>query len=95
MAESSELETRGEHPATHHAAHQRDPNAEPSVDWGWHGTFPRAARIGGWALAAILLLMLIGNHAGRVEDLWLVGLAVIVIGVLVRDQVKRRTSWRR
>lgn len=73
----------------------RDPHAEPSAEWGWHGTFPRAARIGGWALAATFLLMLIGNHRGRVEDIWLIGLTLLTVVVLVRDHAKRRTSWRR
>lgn len=86
----AELDTRDEH------AHPvRDPHAEPSVEWGWHGSFPRTTRIGGWAIVATLLLMMIGNHEGRVEDLWLVGLAVTIAIVLVSDQIQRRTSWRR
>jgi hypothetical protein len=89
--ESTELDTRGEHSV----AHRRDPMAEPSAEWGWHGTFPRTARIGGWATAAILLLMMIGNHTGRVEDLWLISLALLVVGMLVWDLAKRRTPWRR
>ena len=93
MRESTELEVHGEHgPAV---VATRDPHAEPSAEWGWHGTFPRTARIGGWAIAAILLLMMIGNHQGRVEELWLVGLALVVVIVLVWDQMRRRTSWRR
>lgn len=92
MAESHELEHRDPHALDVYA---RDPAAEPSVEWGWHGTFPRVSRIGGWAIAVILLLMLIGNHRGRVEDLWLVLLAAIVVGALVWDAVRRRTSWRR
>jgi hypothetical protein len=103
VTESSELDVRDEHGAAHGAAHgpaqdaadRRDPHAEPSAEWGWHGTFPRTARIGGWFIAAVLLLMLIGNHSGRVEDLWLVALAAVVIGMLVSDQMKRRTAWRR
>jgi hypothetical protein len=91
VAESRELEVRGERrPALGY-----DPSTEPSAAWGWHGTFPRSSRIGGWAIAAILLLMLIGNHRGHVEDVWLVGVAALVVVVLVRDQVRRRTSWRR
>lgn len=84
-----------EHSAEHAPVRPYDPMAEPSAEWGWHGTFPRLARLGGWAIAAILLFMLIGNHRGRVEDVWLVGLAAIVVIVLVRDQMRRRTSWRR
>jgi Protein of unknown function (DUF2631) len=91
VTESKELDVHGEHAV----AHGHDPLAEPSAEWGWHGTFPRTTRIGGWAIAAILLFMLIGNHRGRVEDLWLVGLAVIIVGALVYDQMRRRTSWRR
>lgn len=71
-----------------------DPAEEPSVEWGWHRSFPRAAQIAGWVSAASLLLMLIGNHEGQVEDAWLIGLAVVLIAALVRDQLKRRTSWR-
>ncbi len=89
----SELDVR-DNDAGHLVAH-RDPHAEPSVEWGWHGTFPRAARIGGWAFVVIFLTMLIGNHEGRVEDLWLIGLALLTAGVLVYDRVRRRTSWRR
>lgn len=91
MAESKELDVRG----AHGPALTYDPSTEPSAAWGWHGTFPRSARVGGWATAAILLLMMIGNHRGHVEDLWLAGLAVVVVVVLVRDQLRRRTSWRR
>ena len=110
MAESSEADVREhaggrvvehaqghavEHSDEHGAVRPYDPMAEPSAEWGWHGTFPRAARLGGWAIAVILLLMLIGNHRGRVEDLWLVGMAATVVIILVRDQMRRRTAWRR
>lgn len=99
----SELDVRDRHSADLHAdvhaddhAHtHRDPMAEPSVDWGWHGTFPKASRIGGWAFVAIFLVMLIGNHEGHVEDLWLIGLALLTTVVMVRDLLKRRASWRR
>lgn len=89
----AELDTRDEH--SHDAVAVRDPHAEPSAEWGWHGTFPRASLIGGWSIVVILLLMLIGNHAGRVEDLWLIGLALASAGALIWVQIRRRTSWRR
>ncbi|MGZ4554104.1 MAG: DUF2631 domain-containing protein [Mycobacteriaceae bacterium] len=44
---------------------------------------------------AILLVFLIGNHRGHVEDLWLIGMAVILVAILLRDAVRRRTSWRK
>jgi Protein of unknown function (DUF2631) len=88
---NTELDRHDEH--ARELAH--DPHAEPSAEWGWHGGFPRAARIGGWIVAAIMFLMLIGNHQGRVEDLWLIATGLIIVGILVRDLMKRRTSWRR
>lgn len=78
-----------------HGRSKHDPHAEPSAEWGWHGGFPRAARIGGWTLAAIMFLMLIGNHEGNIENLWLISIGLIIVGMLVADQIKRRTSWRR
>lgn len=78
-----------------HDEHAHDPHAEPSAEWGWHGGFPKAARVGGWIVAVIIFLMLIGNHQGRVEDLWLIATGLIVVGILIRDLMKRRTSRRR
>jgi hypothetical protein len=67
---------------------------EPSAAWGWHGGFPKASLIAGWASVAILLVMLIGNHQGKVEDLWLVGIAAFMALGLVLHMLKQRNSWR-
>jgi hypothetical protein len=72
-----------------------DPHDEPSVEWGWHGTFPKAIRIAGWFSAVALLLMLHGNHHGNTENVWLVGLALLLIFGLLRDLRKQRTAWRK
>ena len=40
---------------------------------------PKPARIGAIVSAALLLLMMFGNHEGRVEDLWLMGLAALPV----------------
>lgn len=72
-----------------------DPHEEPSADWGWHGSFPRGARIGGWFTAVAMFLLLIGNHTGKTEDLWLIGTGLLLVGLLVADRVRQRTSWRR
>jgi hypothetical protein len=72
-----------------------DPPDEPSVEWGWHGSFPRGEVIAGWVCVVILLLFLIGNHTGRVEDLWLIGLAVVMAIGLIMHSVRRRNAWRR
>lgn len=72
-----------------------DPRDEPSAEWGWHGSFPKGTRIAGWFTAFAMFVMLIGNHRGRTEDLWLIGVGAGIIILLVIDQVRRRTSWRR
>lgn len=73
---------------------QVDPRDEPSAEWGWHGSFPNLVQGLGWLVSVLLLVMLIGNHTGRVEDLFLVATALGIMGALVLDLRKRRTSWR-
>ncbi|RZQ64829.1 DUF2631 domain-containing protein [Amycolatopsis suaedae] len=72
-----------------------DPRDEPSAEWGWHGTFPKATRAAGWFTAAAMLIMLIGNHRNAMEDIWLVGIAATLVLLLVLDIRKRRTAWRK
>lgn len=72
-----------------------DPRDEPSAEWGWHGSFPKATRIAGWLSAIILLVMIYGNHENNTENVWLVGLSLFLILVLVLDLRKRRTAWRK
>ncbi|WP_432836184.1 DUF2631 domain-containing protein [Dactylosporangium sp. CA-092794] len=55
---------------------------------------PRAARIGAAVSALILLSMLIGNHRGRVEDVFLIIGAVLLVLALVGDWVLRRNGLR-
>lgn len=68
---------------------------EPSVEWGWHGHYPKTARFAGFVVAAILLIMLWGNHVGRQEDIWLVVLAVGFFSLSLGSIIRSRTSWRR
>lgn len=79
--------------------HRVDPygpaaNEEPSVEWGWHGTFPRAGRIAGWFTAASMFFMLIGNHESNVENWWLFALGTGLVLLLLRERLSR-SSWRR
>ena len=69
-------------------------NEEPSVEWGWHGSFPRAKRIAGWSTAAAMFFMLIGNHESNVENWWLFALGSGLTLLLVRERLSRN-SWRR
>lgn len=72
-----------------------DPRDEPSAEWGWHGGFPKASRIGGWVSAIVLLAMIYNNHENNTENVWLVGVAVMIIIGLLLDLRRQRTAWRR
>ena len=74
----------GETPITH----------ERPEDWGWHGEGGKAARIAGYVTIVFLLVMLIGNHEGRVEDLYLVGFALVILISLIWDTRRRKNAWR-
>lgn len=74
---------------------------EPSVKWGWHGFNRKFASAVGLFFAAFLLIMLIGNHVGHVEDIFLIVFAaLIVIGIAIgfkktppRDAAKRHKYY--
>jgi len=68
---------------------------EPSVEWGWHGHYPKLARFAGFLVAAIMLIMLWGNHVGAQEDIWLVVLAIGFFALSLGSIIRARTSWRR
>jgi len=70
-----------------------EPHERPE-DWGWHQEFKVVPRILGWLAVISLLLMLVGNHTGRVENLWVIGTAAVIAAYLVRDAVRRRNAWR-
>jgi hypothetical protein len=70
------------------------PDEHPS-DWGWHGEWGRAARIAGWIVAAILLLMITATHYNHSGTMWLlIFTGGIVVGE-VWDIHRRRNAWRR
>jgi hypothetical protein len=74
----------GETPITH----------ERPEDWGWHGEAGKAGRITGYVMIVFLLVMLVGNHEGRVEDLWLIGFALTIAVSLLWDARRRKNAWR-
>jgi predicted lipid-binding transport protein (Tim44 family) len=84
---SSELEKR--------PVQTPDPHDEPSAEWGWHGTLPKGARLGGIFVTLVLFGMLIGNQTGHVEDFYLVITGVIMIVMLLLSGRRRRRAWRR
>jgi hypothetical protein len=67
---------------------------ERPEDWGWHGSTGKAGRFG--AVIAILFTFayLWGNHEGRVEDIWIVAIGLLMILILVIDWRRRKNAWR-
>src|SRR5437763_896967 len=78
-----------------------DPEQEPSVEWGWHGGFPRATQVAGWVSVIAMLCMLIGNQQGILSggghftesDIWLIGLAAATAIGLLYDIRRKRNAW--
>lgn len=72
-----------------------DPEDEPSVDWGWHGTFPRGTAIAGVVTAIALVVMLIGHPTSWTETLYMVVPAVAILAGVVWQIMRKRNDWRR
>jgi hypothetical protein len=45
-------------------------------------------------MIVLVLVMLVGNHEGRVEDLWLIGTALLILISLIWDSRRRKNAWR-
>jgi hypothetical protein len=65
----------------------REPVAAPSARFGWHGFGRKSASLAGVLVIIALLGMTIGNHEGHVEDFFLVGIAVIVAVLLLKNTI--------
>jgi Protein of unknown function (DUF2631) len=72
-----------------------DPHDEPSAEWGWHGSFPRAKIIAGVFTILLLIAFIFGPYQSRTQDLWLIGLALGIAFMIWRQVVNQRNSWRR
>ncbi|MCW3813513.1 DUF2631 domain-containing protein [Micromonospora sp. DR5-3] len=55
----------------------------------------KAGRIGAVLSAVVLVIMaLCGNHEGKVEDIWLLGIAALLLAIVLGDAVLRRSGLR-
>lgn len=54
----------------------------------------RLGRVAALGVAAVLLLMMFGNHRGRIEDIFLIVIAAGLIGMVIGDVVLRRNGLR-
>jgi hypothetical protein len=70
------------------------PNEHPE-DWGWHGEWGRAARITGWIVFVILLVMITATHYNNSGTLWLILFAAALLVTLVWDIQRRKNAWRK
>ena len=68
---------------------------ERPEDWGWHGETGKLGRVGAWFSVILLLLYIVGrNHEGHVEDLWIFGIALVMVLILLWDIRRRKNAWR-
>ncbi|MFW0784671.1 DUF2631 domain-containing protein [Gordonia sp. CPCC 206044] len=70
-----------------------EPVDAPSARFGWHGQARKSFMIAGWFCVIALLCMMIGNHIGHVEDIWLVVIAAFVAYFLVKGTIGKRGRW--
>ena len=73
----------------------REPADAPSARFGWHGTAPRTYAIAAFLTGLAMLAMLIGNHVGHVEDIYLIIFAVGLIGFAGYKMIPRKGAWKR
>lgn len=68
---------------------------EHPTDWGWHGEWGRAARVAGWVVIAILLVMITATHYNGMGTLYLCLFAAAMIIGQILDHQRRKNAWRR
>ena len=74
----------GEHPVEH----------ERPEEWGWHGEMGKWGRRLTIIPIVFLVAMVFGNHQGKLEDIWLIGFAALLVLLLVVDARRRKNAWR-
>jgi hypothetical protein len=62
----------------------------PSAEWGWSTGSVKGYQIGGVLAGLFLLAMTHGNHTGRVEDIFVVGFALLLFGLVARSVYTER-----
>jgi hypothetical protein len=65
----------------------------PSAEWGWSKINYRTWHITGFLILGLLVAFVRGNHVGHVEDVWVIGFALLGLFFLVRDMWGRRRGW--
>ena len=74
--------TEGETVADRRRRPASPPLDETSVDWGWHGEFPRGLRVAGLLSVVVLVGLMLTTHdqqLGRMPLLWIAAVIVIIL----------------
>ncbi|HEV7203370.1 MAG TPA: DUF2631 domain-containing protein [Jatrophihabitans sp.] len=74
--------------------YKHDHPEEHPTDWGWHGEWGRAARVAGWVVAIILVLMMLPSHYNGQGTLFLGLVAGGLVVALLWDRTRRKNAWR-
>ena len=67
---------------------------ERPEEWGWHGEMGKWGRRLAIIPILFLVAMIFGNHRGKLEDIWLIGFAALMVLLLVVDARRRKNAWR-
>jgi hypothetical protein len=67
---------------------------ERPEEWGWHGEMGKWGRRLAIIPIVFLVAMVFGNHRGKLEDIWLIGFAALMVLLLVVDARRRKNAWR-
>lgn len=73
---------------------REDPDA-PSARFGWSGTAPRTYAVSAFVVGIILFCMIVGNHVGHVEDIWLGVIGGVLILYAGYKMIPRKNAWKR
>src|SRR4051794_9394763 len=85
------LNPHSEHPdLAYPPDYAHDHPTEHPEDWGWHGEWGRAARIGGYLVAIVIIVMITATHYNNSGTLWLLIFAAGLVVMLLWDVLRRR-----
>lgn len=72
---------------------KREPADAPSARFGWHGNPRKTYYIAAGFVIFALFGLMIGNHDGQVENLYLLGFAIMLVVLVVRASILNRNKW--
>lgn len=86
--------TEVQHTETAVSEWKREPTDAPSARFGWHGDSPMVWRVVMGLAAFGCLVLLIGNHKGQVENIYVIGFAAACLLWIARSIIVNRGKWK-